>query len=111
MVYGVSHYYQAALSRQPLLLVDNLGSVLKVSLSFIGKLFLFCNCMLYTASRVLPYSLYGDGDSPVVYSNVHCHGNEKSVFDCQLSPASSTYCASHYRHLYTLSIRCTDGEN
>ena len=64
------------------------------------------------ASRVLPYSPFGDGDGPIVYTDVYCHGNEKSLFDCQLSLASSAYCASHYRcHQYTISIRCTDGEN
>ena len=75
------------------------------------KDFWSCNCMLYTASRLLPYSPFGDGDGPIVYSIVHCHGNEKSLFDCRLSPASSVFCISQYRHWYTLSIRCTDGEN
>ena len=65
-----------------------------------------CN---YTASRVLPYSPFGGGDGPIVYSDVYCNGNEKSLFDCQLSPSSYFHCASYYR-LYSLSIRCTDGE-
>ena len=89
-------------------------------LGFSAKGFIFCHnawlfiltvIIIHTASRVLSYSPYGDGDSPVVYSEVNCHGNEKSLFDCRLSPASSAYCISHYRHIHTLSIRCTDGEN
>ena len=65
---------------------------------------------IHAASRVLPFLPFGDGDGPVVYSGDYCHGNEKSVFDCQLSPLSNAYCAPH-RHIFTLAIQCTDGEN
>ena len=95
-----------------MLLVDNLDSVLKVSFSVINiiiELF-YPNRYNYTASKLLVYSPFGDGDGPIVYSRVYCNGNEKSLFDCRLSLSLNFYCASYYR-LYTLSLRCTDGEN
>ena len=48
---------------------------------------------------------YGDGNLPIVYSNVHCRGYETSVLECAKESYGEFSCASRN----VVGVACQDG--
>ena len=86
--------------------VNNLVKELPMKVSYNRNIHsLTCMCVYISGPIVYSHSEYGDGEYPIVMSNVGCEGWEKSITDCSHHSYESTSCS----RANLAGVLCHDG--